>query len=241
MKRLILILILFLLYLPSLAWGTNYLPWVAASAGNTTDITRGFEADSDSSWTKTDTASILNRYDTGQAHSGTHSMSIAGTDTTIAYYTYDIGSNKTTISMCFWFYAPSTSLAYDNAPIAGIGQSVTDYAVRVYYRRYSNYYYFGFRGAAGISWGTYQVTTGAWYRVEIVTTQNDVSTMTVYNSAGTQVDQITRTAYNFPLRYIRVGRTVATSSTDWSTWYWDDIGADWTDATTPLWSFTVSN
>lgn len=220
----------------------------AAPAENTTNMTRGFEVDSDpSGWTETDTASKLNRYDTAQAKQGTHSMSITvDADGTTAYQQYNIGSAQTHISVSLWFYATaSTAGNYTqlrevfqiSASSGGGGQQ----AVKVDFYKSGTSYTLRITGTGAAS--TVAITTlNAWYRLELDITTNSTSTMAVYDAAGSQVGSTASvTAENKNQQYLIFGVVTASQATDRYVQTFDAIGVDWTDATTPLYPFTVGD
>jgi len=222
-------------------WNPYVIGIPGGIALNTVDMSRGFEADSDpTGWAETDTGSLLNRYDSAQAHSGTYSMSIVGSTVTAAYQRYDIGSNKTDVSISQWFYAPSSSAGDDVITIGNMGQSIGTTTARIYWRKSAGAYNFGIRGTAFV-WDTTSITAGAWYRLELDITQNATSILTIYNTSGTQVATVSCTANNNAVRYLHFGKVDPTGTTGWGGLYFDDIGSDWTDATTPLWQYSVSN
>jgi hypothetical protein len=223
--------------------GKNYTDGDAAN--NTVDMSRGFEIveterSDTASWSETDTASLLDDVDSTQAHSGTNSMSVLGNDATAAYQTYDAGEEKTTLSISFWFYAPESSTNDDGVVIATWSAATGSHNARFYYRKSSGGYNFGIRGTAAV-YGEVDVATGAWYRVEGYVKKNDTSTVTIYNTTGDQVDTVSCTANNNAARYLYIGKQGATATTGWGIFYFDDLGMDYTDATTPLSPFTVAN
>jgi hypothetical protein len=221
--------------------GKNYTDGDAGV--NTTDMSRGFETPEteradDAKWTETDTGSLLDDVDATQAHSGTNSMSVAFDGDTDAYQTYDIGSNKTDISISFWFYTGAGPEGDVNAVIGSFGQAVGTTTIRVYYQKASGVYHFGLRGTS-FCWGDAGVTANNWYRLEVDVTQNNTSTLYIYNAAGAEVDNVSCTANDNGVRYLFFGHIG--SSPGWSTFYFDDLGIDYTDATTPLSPFTVAD
>lgn len=216
-----------------------------ASGLNTVNTSRGWETASDpTGWTETDAGSLLSIQNSAQAHSGTYSMSVAGGATTAAYETYDTGATRASASICFWFYAPSTASGGDDnaGDIFQFGSSsIGTYGVKALFRKVAGpTYNFGFRGTS-LVYGTASITPGAWYRLEFAFAQNASSTMTIYNAAGSTVDTINVTANNNASRYLYLGKSSVSISSSWTTSYFDDLGIDWTDATTPLWPFTVSD
>lgn len=212
---------------------------------NTVDMSRGFEVDSDpSGWAETDTGSKLNRYDTAQAHSGTHSMSvIVDADAVVAYQRYDMGAVKANLSFAFWHYAPAGAPGTQSSVIATVGAATPGTnSLRLYYD-YTNVgtaYHYRIRGTTFPA-GVTALTTGQWYRLEVVYVQNGTSTLTVYNSAGTQIDTVSVTAANNNSQYIFFGVPESTGTARWNAMYFDDIGLDFTDSTSPLWPYTVGN
>lgn len=237
----------------AITWGTtagnatkmNGVACAAASL-NTVDASRGFEADSDpTGWTKTDTEAKINRYSTAQYKSGSHSMLLGGGTTTVAYYTYDIGSNKTKVSICFWFYTSTTADYSNDNMILSLDPSNAfsgSYVVRVYWRKTggAGSYLFALSGATGPTNMDANVSTGGWYRVELLVEKNTTSTMKIFNAAGTQVGStVSLNANNQNIRYIGLGNGQASGV--FGDAYFDNFGIDWTDATSPLWEFTVSN
>ena len=220
----------------------DYIAPVSGASMNTTDMTRGFEADSDpAGWAaETDTAGILSRYDSAQKHSGSYSMSVAGGVTTAAYIRYDMGATKAALSLAFWFYAPSCG-SNDALTIYTVSVNTGSHGIRLYYQRdASGHYHFGLRGTTFV-YGSVDVPTGAWYRVELDYAQNATSTITIYNDGGAQVDTVSVTASDNASQYSYVGKLDTSARTTWTTLYIDDIGLDYTDATSPLWEYTVAN
>ena len=215
-------------------------PVVPPASLNTTDVTRGFEADSDpAGWTETDTGAILDRFDTTQAHSGTHSMSVAGADATVAYYQYATGATRAAMSLCFWFWGPSSSGGDANITLGSIAASLGTTGIRLYWNKTSGVYYARLRGttfpAVSLS-----IPSNTWHRWEILYAQGATSTLNIYDTDGNLVGTLSLTANNNASQYIYLG-SLDTKSTAWSALYIDDIGADWTDSTAPLWEYTVEN
>lgn len=224
--------------------GKNYTDGDAGV--NTTDMSRGFETPEteradDAKWTETDTASLLDDVDSGQAHSGTNSMVVLGNATTEAHQIYDTGETRTDISISVWIYAPDSSGGDDSPRLVQFGASSTGtYGMWAGFRKASGAYYFIARGAGDIVAGTTSITANAWYRLEIDYTKNDTSTVKVYNTAGSLLDTVSITATNNASRYLFLGK-IANSTTTWGSFYFDDLGIDYTDATTPLSPFTVAD
>lgn len=211
---------------------------------NATDATRGFEVDSDpAGWTEGDTGSLLNRYDNAQAHSGARSMSVAGTATTVAWQSYNMGAVRSALSACFWFYTPS-STGGDDAPVIlsiAVTAPSSSPSCRVYFRKLSGNYRFRIRGATDTS-GSVNMSTGAWHRLEVQYVQNGTSTLKVYDSGGTLLETLTCTAGNNSCDEFTIGRAEAAATTTWTTAYFDDVGIAWTGTPAyPLWPYTVSN
>jgi hypothetical protein len=250
MKRLLLILILvFAVNADARMSGVMLIGAGTASeappaGNNTVNVSRGFEADSDpSGWSEVDGSTVLSRYDSGNKHSGTYSMSVAAATQALAYQIYDIGEAKTDVSICFWYYWPASSGDDDSVSIAlaAAGTDPGDYALRIYARKYSSNYNIGIRGDGNAVYGTENITANAWYRFEVDAVRNSTSTLRIYNAAGSLIDEITTTANNQAIRYLYFGHIATTATTGWGAKYFDDIGADWTDATYPLWPYEVGN
>jgi hypothetical protein len=214
---------------------------VPSAASNATDYSRGYEVDADTGWTPTDTGGLISRYSTTQAHSGTHSMEVAGGGvTTQAYQTYDSGATRTATSICLWFYTPTVS-GDDVVYLLNWGGATTGSpSIRVSYSRFSGAYYFRIRGTTFPA-GVTSVSTGAWYRLELDYVGGGTCSLTIYDASGSLVETITATAASANARYLHIGRGAATALTTWSALYIDDLGIDWTDATHPLWPYTVNN
>lgn len=227
----------------SFAWGPFGMTGVPTSASlNTVDMSRGFEADSDpAGWAETDTTSSLNRYDTAQAHSGTHSMSVTvAQDNVKAFQYYDMGGTSSPISVSFWFYTGGLS-QNTNTDIFFLSSSsaCTSGGVRINLDRSSGVHRLKVRGTASATGIVF--STGEWYRLELSYTQNSTTRLTVYNASGVSQGYDEVTANNTNSRYLCFGTLSNSASGTTGSHYWDDIGSDWTDATSPLWPFTVGN
>jgi len=215
-------------------------PVVPPASLNTTDVTRGFEADSDpAGWTETDTGAILNRFDATQAHSGTHSMSVAGADATVAYYQYATGATRAAMSLCFWVWGPSSSGGDASIIVGSISASIGTHGVRMYWTKKSGVYYANLRGAS-LPNPVISIQPDTWYRWEVLYAQGATSTLNVYNTVGDLQGTVSLTASDNASQYIYVG-SLAAKNVGFSALYIDDIGADWTDSTAPLWEYTVAN
>lgn len=218
----------------------------AGASMNTVDMSRGFEipeasrAD-DAAWTLSEGAAITNVQDTAQKHAGTYSFSVAGGATTYGGYMYDTGATRTSVSICVWFYAPSSSGGDDGLRVLQFGASSTGtFGAHVLFKKASGVYTFDATGN-GTANGTTSITAGAWYRLELTFTQNAAGVLKVYNSAGSLLDTINYTGANNASRYLWTGKVVSSATTSWEALYIDDAGIDWTDATTPLWQYTVAD
>jgi hypothetical protein len=221
-------------------------PCSDGDGNNTVDMSRGFEIveterTDTAVWNETDTASLLDDVDSGQAHSGTNSMVVLGNATTEAHQRYDTGETRTDISISVWIYAPASSGGDDSPRLVQFGASSTGtYGMWAGFRKASGAYYFIARGAGDIVAGSKSITANAWYRLEIDYTQNDTSTVKVYNTAGSLLDTVSITATNNASRYLFLGK-IGNSTTTWGSFYFDDLGIDYADATTPLSPFTVAD
>jgi len=251
MKKLILLLLL----IPSLCLagsikvedggGNVAYDYIAPEVGSslkTTDMTRGFEADSDpAGWAaETDTDGIYSRYNGTVYHSGSYSASVAGGYTTAAYQVYDMGATKAALSFCFWYYTPTTG-GTDTITLLAIGSSGGgSFGLKVYFQYAAGHYHFGLRGAT-FPYGTVEITNGAWHRLEVDYAISATSTLNVYDAGGTLVETLSVTAGSFSSQYLTFGKAGASARTDWTTGYYDDVGLDFTDATSPLWEYTVAN
>lgn len=251
MKRLLFIPILLLFCLTASAMQPYQAAMMvckgaSAPAMNTTDMSRGFEVTTAnrgdvSLWTTTDTASNLDDAATGQKYAGSKSLSVKGDNATLAYQIYDTGATRTTLSVSFWFYLPTSSTGDDGFVISQFGASTTGtYGMRIMLRKAAGNYQFGARGTE-LVYGTTNNTSNAWYRVEGYFAQNAASSVKIYNAGGSLVDTINITASNNNSRYLFIGKCSTTATTGWGVFYWDDLGVDWADATTPLSPFSVTD
>lgn len=226
----------------------------AAPAGasmNAVNMSRGFEVDPSSrtdsaSWTITDTASLIDNLATAQKHSGTYSMSILGNSTTEATQRYDTGATRTPISISLWFYAPSSSSGDDMIRAVQFGASSTGtLGCRVNWQKTSGAYRFVLsaaydNGVATIFTGANR-TANAWYRMEILFTQNGTTSVTIYDEANALLEQISaQRGLNNASRYLIIGKW-SNATTGWGTLYYDELGIDYNDATTPLSPFAVTD
>ena len=215
----------------------------AAGGGNAVDASRGFEVDSDpSGWSETDTGSQVARFSTSQANSGTHSLELLNTVVTVGYQTYDIGSAKSGLSMCTWVRTPSTGTD-DICAIINLSTTgdPNDPCVRIFYQNDAGSRYFRLRGTTFPA-GATSLSAATWYRLELVMVGSSTSTLKIFDTGGSQVgSDITVTADAANARYVLLGRSTATAGATFSAMYYDDWGIDWTDSTSPLWSFTVAN
>jgi len=249
MKKITIIILFCLIPLSLLSKSVNVVvgQLISGSVNNTVDMSRGFESDSDpSGWTETDTGSKLNRYDNTTAASGTYAMSVTvDEDSVKAYQEYNIGSDKTTASVSFWFYAvESTAGNFTQVrpvfmPTASSGGGGNQVIATDFYKSGTTY---ALR-IVGTTTASITISTmPAWYRLEYSLTKNGNCSLSVYDSDGTQVGTTqTVTGKDKNIQYLIFGMYGASQSTDRYVQRIDAIGVDWTDATTPLYPFTVKN
>ena len=246
MKRLFLTLLILLVAAPSFAGGGATMMMiggtVAGGAMNTVDMSRGFESGTSTGWTVgADAGSKITVQDGTQKHSGSYALSVNfDADNVIAYMNYDMGATKTALSMCIWFYAPTmTNDAAFSIPIMVINNRTDDgvSAIRLYYALASGQYKIGIRGADGPNY--VDVTGNAWYRLEVNWVNNASSTLYIYDSSGAAVGNTSATSSNVASRYLHFGPD--STETPRGVMYFDDIGVDWTDSTTPLWEYVVAD
>lgn len=216
----------------------------AAAASNTTDWSKGYESTVlESGLVETDTGSKLDYASTTQAHTGTRSMSVTiDADSVVAHVRKDMGATRASASGAFWFYAPAATTGDIDIQIFTVGgASIGTQSLRVFYSHSGANYGFRLRGSTFPTLGDTIVPTAAWYRLEWVYVQNGTSTLAVYDAAGVQVGStISLTANNTACQYLYYGVTT-TGTSRFAAMYYDDIGADWTDSTSPLWPYTIND
>lgn len=217
---------------------------VTASGNNSVDMSRGFEVNSNpSGWAaKDDDSSLMNLYDSASSHSGTYSMSILGNNTDTAYQVYDMGATRTPVSLSQWVYIPTNSGASDYFNLGWIGAaSPGTLGMKWLIVENTGVYNLKGNGAAGYVTGTVNLTVNAWFRIEVAYTQNASSTIKIYNATGTLLDTVTVTAYNTNSRYFGNGKGQTNVTTTWGTFYFDDVGLNYSSPVYPLWPYTVGN
>jgi hypothetical protein len=206
----------------------------AVSNLNTVNISRGFEVDSQpTNWTDTWTS----RYSTAQYRGGGHSALAQKTAdaSTTAEGKYTNGTGVTPTSLCAWIRPTFT--ADGTVQVIGVG-SDSDWAIVVRIQKNTGVLTIAGTGITGtIDISAYEST---WIRFELLAVKAGTSTLYVYDAAGNAIGNLSGTAANQALKYLHFGLFEATGTAR-CTLYYDDIGADWTDATTPLWEYTVDN
>jgi hypothetical protein len=216
----------------------------AAAASNSADWSKGFESGTlEAGLVETDASSKLDPAATGQAHTGTRSMSVLiDADSVVAHVRKDMGATRANASGAFWFYAPAASTGDIDVQIFTVGAaSIGTQSLRIFYSHSGANYGFRFRGSTFPTLADTLVTSGAWYRLEWVYVQNGTSTLSVFDAAGAQVGStISLTANNTACQYLYYGVTT-TGTSRFAAMYYDDIGADWTDSTSPLWPYTIND
>jgi len=116
-----------------------------------------------------------------------------------------------------------------------------DVVIGTYYQEDAGSQFLRLRGTTFPA-GATDLAVSTWHRLEVVFVQGGTCSLKIYNEAGTQIGStITVTADNTGVRWVLIGRMSATGAATFGACYFDDLGGDFTDSTSPLWPFTVAN
>jgi len=218
-----------------------------SSGNNAVDFSRGYEVDSDPSGWDAETGgaadSQYSRFSTAQAHSGTHAAELLNTETGTRYQAFDMGTAKSGLSLCFWFRTPAAAGADDlfRNMVLSSTSDPGDVVIGTYYQEDAGSQFLRLRGTTFPA-GATDLAVSTWHRLEVVFVQGGTCSLKIYNEAGTQIGStITVTADNTGVRWVLIGRMSATGAATFGACYFDDLGGDFTDSTSPLWPFTVAN
>ena len=218
---------------------------MATFHGQTVDVHEDFENALDGSWVETDTDNNLDPNDTTKPFAGSASMSVdfygdtAGVENT--YVRYDMGAERTDLSIGFWFFAGAMSsfsgdveLAYWAAATLG-----TNNLRLVYFKAGGSAYTLKIRGT-GFSVNAKTLTVNQWHWITLDLNKNGTCTLRVYDAAEAEIDagiSVTTTAGNNACQYLFFGLITATDEE--GVVYYDDVVADWTAQTFPLLGWDV--
>lgn len=200
------------------------------------DLFEDFE-DALAGWTEDDTAGKLDPLDNTAEYAGTYGMSVLWDNAAIALIQRDIGSDKTNISVGFWFYGQALGAFSAGGPVFRCDDLILttgNYVLKCHWHRsVDNTYMLALEGTGALQHtGTLSVST--WYWITIDVDRNNTSTLRVYDTAHSQVGvDVTTTARDFAIRHIGFGK-INTISDGSSAGFMDNIVSDWTDATFPL-------
>jgi len=220
---------------------------VAIFHGQTVDVHEDFENALDGSWVETDTDNNIDVNDAAAKYAGTNGMSLdyygdnAGVEK--AHIRYNMGAERTDLSVGWWWYSGAMSSFSGSADIANWAGATTGTTnLRVYYHKAGgSTYEVDIRGT-GYSANRKAISVNTWYWLTLDLNKNGTCTLRVYNTSGAEVDagtSVTATANNGVCQYFYLGFT-GTPTDEEGVIYYDDFVADWADATFPLLGWTVA-
>jgi hypothetical protein len=215
---------------------------MATYQGQTVDVYEDFEDALGAGWTETDVNSVLNPNDSAAKYAGTNGMSWDPTGAYAAQVVYDTGSNRSSVSLGYWFRLPTQAIW----EYGGVSPFIMDDGASENCRLY-----FGGTGASPQVYnarlrnnvGTYSSeiiipASNVWYWITIQMVQNGNLSLSIYNASQAQVGStVTVAAGNLTFRTFRLQSSSLVSTIPT---YWDDFILDYTDATFPLLGWSVA-
>jgi hypothetical protein len=205
------------------------------------DMYEDFEDDLGASWTETDPDTNIDVANAAAKYYGALGMAEdsrgSGSPADIAHIRYNMGAEKTDLSVGFWFRGATIAAATSIQSIFAWATATLTVNLRAYYYKASGVYTFRLRNAAG-TWSAVQktISPATWYWMTLDLNKNDVSTLRIYDTAGAEVDAANVcnvTASNNACQYLFWG-AIVTGADEAFVNYFDDLVVDWTDATFPL-------
>jgi len=203
---------------------------MATFHGQTVDMHEDFEDALDGSWTETDNDNNIDPSAAAAAYAGSAGMLLnlngdeaGGED---AFLGYTTGANRTLMSYGFWVYVATSASDYLFDAVA----HARDQTSKVYLQRTGGVYKIRIRGTG---FADITVSSGTWYWVTVLSVTDDTSTLNVYGTDTVLVDSVNETGGSGTTNdAITLG--IDTPTDQDLDFYFDDLVADWTDATFPL-------
>ena len=171
--------------------------------------TEGFEGNSTTfdtpQFSRTDSQSSIDIYNTSYAHSGTHGVRFSGTGTDyINFIQADLGAVEDSYKLSFWVKTPPTSSNYNLKTFFTASDSTTLDGVTtagVLAWRDEGAPTLFFYDRIGGSNVTYSLAASTEYKFVLNMTRNAPSTVQIYNTGGTLLTTLTLTLPNVGARY----------------------------------------
>jgi hypothetical protein len=204
----------------------------------------------DGTWAVTDASSKLSRSATGEfatleaintvADTGTYGLAVdVNALNAAAYIDYIPASDKTDVSIGFWFKAPAAQIGTYNENDLLVVKSVTAQEglyVKVANENADNLFVYLYNTTDLYSASYVTIAGDTWYWCTVRTTKNGTNYLRIYNASGTQVGSEVSSPERFNENFHRFifGSFIGIDHTNAGVYYLDDIILDWANATFPL-------
>jgi len=209
--------------------------------GQTVDMHEDFEDALDGSWVETDNDNNIDPNSAAAALAGSAGMLLnlrgdtaGGED---AFLGYDIGSAQTSMSygIRLKLATSGTDYIFDTLAHSRDQNAMGVFTTKIYLQRTGGVYKIRIRGTA---FADITVASATVYWVTVQSVQDDTSTMNVYGTDTVLVDSVTVTGGSGATNDAITLGTDTPLDLDLD-FYFDDLVADWTDATFPLLGWDV--